>query len=118
MTIEILIAIIWVHFIADFLLQSDWMALNKSKSFTALYTHSFVYSLPFIFIVYFCNMHGLYAFVFILAIFLSHFLVDGISSKITSWLYKRGERHWFFVVIGLDQAVHMTTLILFYNMVS
>jgi hypothetical protein len=39
-----------------------------------------------------------------------HFITDAITSRTTSYLWQKGERHWFFVVIGLDQAIHMTTL--------
>jgi hypothetical protein len=41
-----------------------------------------------------------------------HFVVDGFSSKATSYLWQKEERHWFFVVIGLDQAIHITCLLI------
>jgi len=37
-----------LHLTGDYLLQSDWMALNKIKSNRAAATHALVYSLPFL----------------------------------------------------------------------
>ena len=37
-----------LHLIGDYLLQSDWMALNKTKCSKAAAAHALVYSLPFL----------------------------------------------------------------------
>jgi len=37
-----------LHLTGDYLLQSDWMALNKIKNSRAAATHAFVYSIPFL----------------------------------------------------------------------
>lgn len=95
--------LVWLHFFADFILQSDKVALNKSKDPWILLWHVILYSLPFWF---FCGWRfaavnaGL------------HFVVDLASSNVTSILWQKEKRHWFFVVIGLDQALHLTCLIL------
>jgi len=92
---------IWLHFIGDFVLQSDSTARAKSKNWLALARHVFIYSLCLLFIgVEYAILNGA-----------AHFIIDAITSRITSGLYKKGEIHWFFVVIGFDQAVHVTLLI-------
>ncbi len=105
-----IIIIFWLHFIGDFLLQTKYMSLNKSKKIKVLTWHCIVYSLPFF------SFSWIYSFWFgykyaILAGLL-HFPIDYITSKVTSKLYEINEIKWFFTVIGLDQAIHMTILFL------
>lgn len=92
------------HFVGDFLLQSDWMALNKSKRWDALFVHVSVYTTCFLWVPH------LDAFFFLT--FASHFLTDAITSRLTARLWQANERHWFFVTIGFDQLIHATTLAL------
>ena len=97
-----LLSIVWVHFIADFILQSDKMAQNKSSSFKWLTIHALVYTIPLmVFGWQFALMNGA-----------CHWVVDAITSRITKQLWIEKEVHFFFVVIGFDQAIHMTTLLL------
>lgn len=93
--------LVWMHLVADFIFQTDKMAINKSKSNLWLGFHVLVYSIPFLF----------FGLKFAALTYAGHFITDYISSRITSKLWHKGERHWFFVVIGIDQAVHMTCLI-------
>ena len=57
-----------LHLIGDYLLQSDWMALNKTKCSKAAAVHAITYSLPFLII---CP--SLNAF---LVICITHFFID------------------------------------------
>ena len=91
-----------MHLFADFILQTDQMAINKSKSNFWLTLHIACYSVPFL----------IFGWKFALVNAIGHWITDFITSRITSYLWKKEERHWFFVTIGIDQAIHLTTLIL------
>lgn len=105
------------HWIGDFVCQSDWMARNKSKNWKALSLHVTIYSLVmlgfFAIIQFQCDRESNSAFWLFGAItFATHFLTDAVTSRITSRLYQKQAIHNFFVVVGFDQLIHTTTLIL------
>ena len=104
------ILLVWAHFIGDFILQSDYHAINKSKSNWVLLQHVFWYSVPFAFLSLIVPL----SLTFILLNFVLHAIVDYVSSRITSYLWKNDKRHWFFVTIGADQSLHFTCLFLSY----
>lgn len=56
------------HFIGDYILQSDWMANNKTKRTVAALAHVSTYCLPFLFL-----RPSLLAFVVIVG---THFIID------------------------------------------
>lgn len=122
------LSILVTHFIADWYLQSDWMALNKSKHWDVLLIHGAVYALCF---------WPLWGSQFAALTFLSHIAVDFVTSRMTatwwfidllepvegttgsnSLLYPTYEfarvypwkRRKFFLTIGFDQLIHFTTL--------
>ena len=97
-----IIALTWLHFIADFALQTDKIAVAKSRDLKALCLHCGIYSIPLLFFGWrFAFLNGLL-----------HFIVDFVTSKITRYYWSNKNRHWFFMTIGCDQAIHITTLIL------
>jgi hypothetical protein len=97
-----IIFILFLHWIGDFILQSDWMAKNKSKSNKALLIHTSVYCLPLF----------IFGWKFALINMILHTITDYFSSRVSSKLYAKNEIHWFFVVVGLDQFIHTACLIL------
>ena len=98
----LLLGLIWLHWIADFVAQADWMAKGKSSSNKALTAHIAIYSL-FLLILgpKYALVNGAL-----------HWITDYFTSRQTKKLWEKKEVHNFFVVIGLDQAIHMTTLFL------
>lgn len=97
-----LIVILTVHWFADFHLQTDEMAKNKSRCNWCLASHVGIYALMLV------PFGPVYA----LGNGLAHFAVDWVTSRWTSHLWAKGDRHNFFVVIGFDQLLHVSILVL------
>lgn len=105
------IYILFLHWIADFVCQTSWMAHNKSKNGQALGLHVLVYTL-----VMFFGLNILYRDIWYLLTYVAvngfvHLYIDLVSSQITAY-YKDVNRHAFFACIGLDQFIHGATLLL------
>lgn len=105
------------HFVGDFICQSDWMAINKSKRWDALGVHVAVYILA----LWVVTTGMMVAFgyggetipdlwTWLGVNVLAHFVQDAITSRINSRLWVANQRHWFFVGIGADQLLHYVTL--------
>lgn len=103
--IWIVLALLAIHFVADFVLQTDWQAKNKSSRCDALLSHTFLYGLCFA---------PFFGAPFALVNFLLHTGIDFVTSRITKRLYEKGRVHDFFVVIGLDQLLHYACLLITY----
>lgn len=115
-----LFIIIWTHWIADFVFQIDQMARNKSKCNKALMWHIRWYSaILFVGALFLFKFDIVSAFLFALVNGIVHFYVDYFTSRKSSKLHAEGKlgsdkfpNFGFFAVIGLDQAIHMSTLVL------
>lgn len=75
------------HFVGDFLCQTDWMALNKSKRWDALAAHVAVYALVLIVTIGFFATPGYPPLIWVAVNALAHFVTDAITSRITSRLW-------------------------------
>jgi hypothetical protein len=123
------LSLLAVHFVADFVFQSDAMATKKSREWQWLTLHVLVYTATFAVWLWTLPAPGWNGVLFLAATFGTHFVTDAITSRITSrlWFFRQidtaghsppsfwfevipGRRHWFFVMIGADQLIHATTL--------
>ena len=121
--------IVFAHTVADFMFQTDDMAVNKSSSNSWLLKHTGTYTL--VMFAFMCllglsgatmgvlgfgglamltNPHLVIGFLFVN--FVAHTITDYITSRITSYYWKQEKRHEFFVTIGFDQFAHIAVLVL------
>ncbi len=106
-------ALFLTHFISDWLFQTQWEALNKSKQITPLLIHSLIYTLFFIPVFYFYHFQWFY----LLLLFISHAILDNRQFEFW-WMEKIkrtkikefGETNWAIVLIGIDQIFHLAIL--------
>lgn len=118
MNLEIFILIIVIHWIADFIFQSEKWAINKSKSNKILLYHCLTYSLIWFFPIFFISDSILGTLAFVEITFVFHYVTDYVTSRIVSRKFKRGDHgspipnFGAFSIIGLDQLLHYLQLIL------
>lgn len=114
------------HWVADFTAQTHEMAINKSKSLYWLSRHVESYitymvlgSMPILaYSLYIDSNYVLDIIYYISFNGIMHWITDYFTSKWSSKLWEKKDVHNFFVVIGLDQLIHSTTLILsFYYLI-
>ena len=120
----ILIYVLFTHFVADFVMQTHDMAINKSTSVYWLTKHIFAYAKTFLVsALVFCvaltlfedgygSKLALRMVVFVLINSGLHWITDYYTSKEISRLWKEKKVHDFFVMIGFDQFIHLATLLL------
>lgn len=107
-SVNILIFILILHWLGDFVFQTHWMASNKSKSLKALSLHILTYT-GVLSLGIFDSQAFLY---FALLNGAIHFIIDFFTSKLSSKLYSEHKIHNFFVVIGFDQLLHLSILVI------
>lgn len=138
----VIIIILTLHWIGDFVLQTQWQAENKSKNIEALVNHTFTYSTVWLLpaAIWFADIHVYYPAIFVAITFISHTITDYFTSKLNSKLWDKAQFwnnveniekyghyakqehsyyvHYFFVSIGFDQLLHYTQLFLTYWLLS
>ena len=114
----IILWILFLHWIADFVCQTDKMALGKSKNWNDLLNHTFTYTIIMaigIFPVFATISTPICWFLFLSNTFLIHTVQDYITSRENCKLLERyTSKHNFFVLVGFDQFLHFAQLLLTY----
>lgn len=122
-----IITLLYAHFMADFVFQTHKMATQKSDDVRVLTTHILMYAMIFFFAFtlvgyVFAEYYNIefskwlsmsFGITIINSIF--HFMIDYFTSKATKYFWKKEDYHNFFVVIGFDQLLHVSLLIISYG---
>ena len=109
-----LIYVLCIHFIADFIFQSERVAKGKSTSKAILFEHVLTYGIVFFMLnlplamVYPLGVLGAVIWVNIGL----HLGVDWVTSKIVRSYFMKDDTHMAFVFIGLDQLIHTLFIVL------
>jgi hypothetical protein len=74
------------HLVGDYLLQSDWMAENKTKSFKVACVHAFFYTLPFLL---FRPSHAAIAVIIGTHVFIDHYRLARYVVWLKNWIGPR-----------------------------
>lgn len=115
LTVGLVIWVMFAHYVADFIVQTAWMAEGKSKTWTPLVAHIVAYTftitmmgaIPLVLIlgfsalpwwILYCVINGL-----------AHMATDYYTSRASGKAYKAGNLRRFWAIIGLDQFIHMAT---------
>ena len=102
--------ILFLHWVFDFVFQTDKMALNKSKDNFWLSVHVAAYSVGVLWMGFLIGLTNWHLLIFWLLNAGLHWITDYGTSRLNSYLWKKDMRHWFFVSIGFDQLLHYTAL--------
>ena len=123
--LKIVLAIILIHWFADFVLQTDKQARGKSKNWNDLLSHTGTYSviwlIPIILLFpkdWTTSQYVLTSLLFGGITFITHTITDYFTSRLNSKLWSEGKVHYFFVSVGFDQVLHYTQLFLTYYLLT
>jgi hypothetical protein len=122
----IIISVLFTHFVADFIIQTDYQAKNKSKCFMALTEHIVTYMLTSILaMIIFALAAGLSvqrAIAFCVINGALHLVVDAITSRYNArkWAegMAQGSLRGFFIGVGFDQFIHTACLVSTVNLLA
>lgn len=100
-----------VHFLADFCLQTNKQAEQKSTDEEQLKWHVATYSGVWLFMSYCLLGKVALSIIFAVVTFFCHYVTDYFSSRIGKPYWEKKDYHNGFVIVGVDQFLHYIQLI-------
>jgi len=96
--------LLFAHYIGDFALNTDWMALNKGKNWYIMFAHCMVWATPIAIVLEFLSILSFWKIGFLIV---GHFIID-------SWRVKRTSPNDFWKFLYYDQILHILQLFVVY----
>ena len=123
MNIYLVLGILFVHWMGDFVLQTDKQAKGKSSDWGLLLEHTLTYTIiwfPFLCVYsgHYSELSGRDIWDFMIITMLFHTIQDAITSRINTKLFKAGKTHLFFVSVGFDQFLHFAQLLITFKLLT
>lgn len=108
-SITAILIILFAHWVGDFVLQSNKMAMEKSRDYLWLTVHVFSYTI----VMYIASLIlfgiSMTAVLWVAINAVLHWITDFNTSRLNVRL-KEKSVHYFFVGIGADQTIHYACL--------
>lgn len=114
MTLTVYLFQLLTHWFADFCLQTDEQAKGKATSIKLLTFHVSIYTVISSIMWYFLLWDWQKCVIFAIITFVSHFITDFITSKISKPFWEKGDVHNGFIIVGFDQILHYIQLYITY----
>lgn len=106
---EALIILLLAHFIGDYALQSDYIALNKGKDNYILFAHIAIWT----FVITATTLllgYSLFWYHILLVLLIPHFVADYIKAKNLLWCKKLSPKTSLYI----DQSIHFIQIIVLF----
>lgn len=130
--IYIVLIILFIHWFADFVLQTSKQAQGKSKNWNDLLSHTATYSMVWYGVMVILSIWGNHfngpsiddmgwsplMILFPVITFICHTITDYFTSRLNTYLWNKKDIHNFFVSIGFDQFLHYIQLLLTYYLLT
>jgi hypothetical protein len=116
LTLTEIFLIIIIHWFADFIMQDEKWALGKSKNWSDLLIHTFIYSLSWSILMCYILLTPIKGVIFVLITFIFHTATDYFTSRIVSKKFANKQygssipNFGAFTIIGIDQVLHYIQL--------
>lgn len=104
-----------LHWLGDFVLQTNWMAIHKASNSKVRLVHVLTWTASVGlgvggYLLLTGRPFDNYA-LFLGINFVAHYATDSVTAPLNTYLRDRDRRHAFFVSLGFDQWLHNATLL-------